>query len=95
MGQPMDLHFTIMEVVAVIVAVVVVALVSLDGECHWMEGALLLGVYVILALAFYHLPKPKTPPPAPTQTSVRSTAAIIAAAIRSSDVSAVQYGGMA
>ncbi len=56
MGQPFDLHFTPMEVVAVISALGVLTLVSQDGECHWMEGALLLAVYAILALAFYHLP---------------------------------------
>ena len=26
-----------------------------DGESHWLEGVMLLAVYVILALAFYHL----------------------------------------
>ena len=56
MGQEMNLHFTPMEVVSVVIAIAVVALVSQDGECHWMEGALLLGVYVILGLAFFHLP---------------------------------------
>jgi Ca2+:H+ antiporter len=30
--------------------------VSQDGESHWMEGVMLLGVYLIMALAFYHLP---------------------------------------
>jgi Ca2+:H+ antiporter len=40
----------------VIFAVGVLALVAQDGETHWMEGIMLLGVYVILALAFYHLP---------------------------------------
>ena len=33
-----------------------VALVSLDGESNWLEGLQLLGVYVILALAFYMVP---------------------------------------
>ena len=56
MGQPLDLHFSPMEVVAVVIAILVVALVASDGETHWMEGALLLAVYAILALAFYHLP---------------------------------------
>jgi Ca2+:H+ antiporter len=56
MGQPMDLHFSPMEVVAIIIAVAVTALVAADGESHWMEGVLLLGVYAILGLAFYHLP---------------------------------------
>ena len=31
-------------------------LVAADGQSHWMEGVLLLAVYLILALAFLHLP---------------------------------------
>jgi Ca2+:H+ antiporter len=54
--QPLDLHFTILEMISLILAVLAVALVAQDGETHWMEGAMLLGVYVIMALAFYHLP---------------------------------------
>ncbi len=57
MGQPLDLHFSPMEIVAVLVAIGALALVSQDGESHWLEGAMLLGVYAILALAFYHLPE--------------------------------------
>jgi len=56
MGQPFDLHFSLFEVIAVTMAIGVLSLVSQDGECHWMEGALLLAVYVIIALAFYHWP---------------------------------------
>lgn len=41
---------------SVILAVGALALVCQDGETHWMEGVMLLGVYVILALGFYHLP---------------------------------------
>jgi Ca2+:H+ antiporter len=55
--QPLDLHFTPLEVIAVIFAVGVFALVAQDGESHWMEGAMLLAVYFILALSFYHLPE--------------------------------------
>lgn len=54
--HPLDLHFTIMETVAVLFAVFILALICQDGETHWMEGVMLLGVYVIIALAFYHLP---------------------------------------
>jgi Ca2+:H+ antiporter len=56
-AQPMDLHFTLLETAAVVLSVGVLALVSHDGETHWMEGVLLLGVYVILAMAFYHMPE--------------------------------------
>jgi Ca2+:H+ antiporter len=53
---PMDLRFTPFEVLAVGLAVGVVSLVAQDGESNWLEGALLIAVYLILALAFYFLP---------------------------------------
>jgi Ca2+:H+ antiporter len=55
--HPLDLHFTPLEMIAVILSVSVLAMICQDGETHWMEGAMLLGVYVIIALAFYHLPE--------------------------------------
>ncbi|MGD9646934.1 MAG: calcium/proton exchanger [Pirellulales bacterium] len=54
--HPLDLHFSLMETITVAIAVAVVSLVCHDGETHWMEGVLMLGVYVIIALAFYNLP---------------------------------------
>ena len=54
--HPLDLHFTLLETVTVVIAVIVFALVCQDGETHWMEGALMIGVYLILALAFFNLP---------------------------------------
>ena len=53
---PMNLVFSPLEVVAVGISVIVVAQISNDGQTHWMEGVLLLGVYALLALAFFHLP---------------------------------------
>ena len=53
---PMDLRFTPFEVVSVAIAVAAVSLVAQDGESNWLEGALLVAVYVILGLAFYFLP---------------------------------------
>jgi Ca2+:H+ antiporter len=55
-ARPLDLHFTSLEVVAVLLSVAVVSLVSHDGESNWLEGAMLLALYLILALAFYNLP---------------------------------------
>jgi len=55
-GQPMNLIFTSLEVVAISVSVLVVALIAQDGESNWMEGVLLLAVYAILGLTFYFLP---------------------------------------
>ena len=56
--QPLDLHFTLLELLAVGASGVVVHLVAADGQTHWMEGVLLVAVYLILAMAFYHLPAP-------------------------------------
>jgi Ca2+:H+ antiporter len=60
---PMDLLFTTLEVVAVILAVLVARMVAEDGESNWLEGAMLLMVYAILGVAFFFLPgeheKPK------------------------------------
>jgi len=56
LGRPMDLLFTTFEVVTVGLAVAVVSLVAADGESNWMEGVLLLAVYLIFAIAFFFLP---------------------------------------
>jgi Ca2+:H+ antiporter len=58
MGQSpaLDLHFTLMETITVALTVAVFALVCQDGETHWMEGVMLLAVYAMFALAFFHLP---------------------------------------
>ena len=53
---PMDLRFSALEVLAVVAAVGVVNLVAADGECNWLEGAMLLAAYVVLGLAFFFLP---------------------------------------
>ncbi|MFC1960181.1 calcium/proton exchanger [Chloroflexota bacterium] len=50
------LVFSVYELIALFAAVFVTALVSLDGETNWFEGAMLLAVYFILALAFFVLP---------------------------------------
>jgi len=55
-GSPMDLRFTLFEVLSVTLSAVVINLVAQDGESHWMEGVLLLAVYLILGIAFYLLP---------------------------------------
>jgi Ca2+:H+ antiporter len=78
--QPMDLVFSPAEVLAVLVAVVICAQVASDGESHWLEGAQLLAVYVLLGLLFYflpasagHVPPPHTLAPQPTLVPVGPT----------------------
>ncbi len=55
-GQPMDLHFTAFEIVAIVLAVAIVSRLTSDGECHWMEGVMLVSVYLMLAIGFFFLP---------------------------------------
>jgi len=55
-GRPMDLRFSPFEVLAVGISVAIVNLVAQDGESNWLEGALLLAVYLVLGIAFYFLP---------------------------------------
>ena len=52
-GQPMDLVFTPLEIAAVAAAVGISALIAIDGETNWLEGSLLVLVYVILAVSFF------------------------------------------
>jgi Ca2+:H+ antiporter len=54
-GHPLTLVFNQFELVALFAAVLIAAFVSQDGESNWLEGAQLLTVYVILALAFFFL----------------------------------------
>jgi len=56
MGNPLTLEFNNFELVAMMAASIIAAFVSLDGESNWLEGAMLLVVYAILALAFFFLP---------------------------------------
>lgn len=55
-GTPLDLIFTPFEVAAVSMSVLVLGFVAMDGESHWMEGVMLVGVYAMLAVAFFFLP---------------------------------------
>lgn len=50
MGHPMDFVFSGFEIAAVALATLIVAVISLDGRSNWLEGAQLLGVYLIIAV---------------------------------------------
>jgi Ca2+:H+ antiporter len=54
LGQPMDLAFSAFEVVSVALAVAVASTVVRDAESNWLEGAFLLLVYGMLAVAFFY-----------------------------------------
>lgn len=58
LGHPMDLIFTPLELAALGAASAVALAVSVDGQSNWLEGAMLLAVYALLGLAFFHWPLP-------------------------------------
>jgi len=53
MGQPMSLYFEVFETAVLFMTVILVFTLVSDGESNWLEGAMLIGVYVILGIAFY------------------------------------------
>jgi Ca2+:H+ antiporter len=55
-GQNLLLVFTGYELVAILVAAIIAAFIAQDGESNWLEGAMLLIVYAIIAVAFFFLP---------------------------------------
>lgn len=55
-GTPMSLLFHPLEIVSIALSVLATSMVVADGESNWVEGLLLLAVYLILAMAFYFVP---------------------------------------
>lgn len=53
---PMSLYFSTFETAILFVSVFITNLVILDGELNWLEGAMLLSTYLIVALAFFYYP---------------------------------------
>ena len=49
----LTLVFAPMLVAAVVVTVLIVSLIVFDGESNWLEGATLIGLYVIIAAVFW------------------------------------------
>ncbi|KAM0251519.1 hypothetical protein ACHAQJ_008141 [Trichoderma viride] len=55
-GRDMTLHFETFETVAFAVSVLVVTYTVQDGKSNYLEGAMLLGLYIIIAVAFFATP---------------------------------------
>ncbi|KAH7312371.1 putative calcium ion transporter Vcx1 [Stachybotrys elegans] len=55
-GRDMSLHFETFETVAFAVSILVVTYTVQDGKSNYLEGAMLLGLYIIIAVAFYSIP---------------------------------------
>jgi Ca2+:H+ antiporter len=54
-GHPMTLSFNLFEVVSLFFAVLAVGNVANDGQSNWLEGAMLLACYFVLAAGYWFL----------------------------------------
>ncbi|MFZ5450906.1 MAG: hypothetical protein ACOZF2_03375 [Thermodesulfobacteriota bacterium] len=54
--RQMDLVFTRGEVFAIVISASLVAHTTSDGKSNWFTGLLLLTVYLVMAVAFFHVP---------------------------------------
>lgn len=60
MHQPMTLHFQGFETIIFFISVLIVNYLIQDGKSNYLEGAMCLGIYAIIALAFYIYPDDAT-----------------------------------
>jgi len=49
----LTLVFSPLLVVAVFLAVLIAVIITVDGESNWIEGAALIGVYILVAATFW------------------------------------------
>jgi Ca2+:H+ antiporter len=56
MGQDMNLLFTRYEMWAVVLAAFITRTLIYDGDSTWLEGLMLVAIYVMLGIGFFHLP---------------------------------------
>ena len=56
LGVPLTFEFGMLETVSAFLAVLIVNIIASDGKSNWLEGALLLGTYVVLGAAFFFHP---------------------------------------
>ncbi|RPA87807.1 calcium/proton exchanger [Ascobolus immersus RN42] len=56
MGQPMSLYFQPFETVCLFVSVLIAHYLIADGKSNYLEGIMLIGVYVIIGICFFVIP---------------------------------------
>jgi Ca2+:H+ antiporter len=63
MGQKMDLIFSPLELIAIVMAIYQTRTLTYDGESSWLEGLMLIAVYVMFGIGFFY--HPRNDPPIP------------------------------
>lgn len=56
LGSEMSLFFNIYETAILFIAVIMVNYLIMDGESNWLEGLMLVCVYIVIAISFYYYP---------------------------------------
>jgi Ca2+:H+ antiporter len=51
--EPMDLLFSRLELVALIISIFTARNMTIDGKSDWLEGAMLVAVFIMLGIGFY------------------------------------------
>lgn len=54
--DPMTLVFNQFELVALVAAILITVMISVDGRSNWLEGLQLISLYVIIGIAFFFMP---------------------------------------
>jgi Ca2+:H+ antiporter len=54
LSEPMDLLFNRLELVALIISVFTARNMTIDGKSDWLEGAMLIAVFVMLGVGFFY-----------------------------------------
>ncbi|KAG1143978.1 hypothetical protein G6F37_012383 [Rhizopus arrhizus] len=56
MNVEMSLYFNIYETAILFIAVIMVNYLIMDGESNWLEGLMLVAIYIVIAISFYYYP---------------------------------------
>lgn len=55
--QPMSLNFSGFETICLVMAVLLVSTLLKTGESNWLQGVMLIALYVIIACSFWYVPE--------------------------------------
>ena len=55
-GQPLSLYFHNFETITLVVSVLLVSSLIQDGKSNYLEGSMLVALYLVIALSFWVQP---------------------------------------
>jgi Ca2+:H+ antiporter len=61
LGQNMDLIFSPLELISIVMAIYLTRNLTDDGESSWLEGVMLIAVYLLFGIGFLYHPNTATP----------------------------------